>query len=562
MRLITFLSCLLFSQFLLAFEVVEVEPAANSIVHAVDEPILIHFDDAVDINSVVAAGAVSVFGRWSGPADIDLTVGGFGNTLIINLFEDFFAGEYVMVQLSRDVSSIGGEGLDHGYSFGFWVRTAPGYMDLQDLGQLDVREPGEGLIQSYGAYAGDINDDGWSDLTVVNETSGDMRIFLSDNGSFSSFNTHELPLGNKPSANEGSDFNGDGIIDLTLGNTQGNMMSILMGTGGGNFEDEVIYTADQGVRGVTILDLEGDGDMDVVSANRQGSNLSVFVNDGEGNFATATTISTPLSAETAITAADMNEDGATDLIIGGFVSDDLAVLLNDGDGNFTLTTQVDTEDAPWMITMGDVNGDGHVDIAAANSGANRMSVHLGDGLGGLSEATVYPTGGFPLAIDLGDLDGDGDLDMISSNYSGGNFSLYENLGEGTFGNLRTLDANIAGSCAIFHDRDHDGVMDITGIDELADVLLFFGNTPNGVDEHPLAELLISPNPFNESFRIDLSGYEDVETLLLMDMDGRIVAQKKITTKGGDILWAPEIDSGSYLLVDGKNNRRLATLIKH
>ena len=40
---------------------------------------------------------------------------------------------------------------------------------------------------------------------------------------------------------------------------------------------------------------------------------------------------------------------------------------------------------------------------------------------------------------------------------------------------RTLAATKAGSCAILHDRDGNGNLDMTGVDEMADVILLFEN---------------------------------------------------------------------------------------
>jgi hypothetical protein len=532
---------------LYAFTVIDNYPVGNSLNAVPDQVIEVYFDDLIDV-STVNAQSVMAFGRWSGPADLSFEIAGFGNVLVITHAEPFIAGEYVMVSFSSSFSSMTGNTLEHGYTIGFWIRTLPGSMDLIDVGHLDVRNPGEGLIQSYGAYAGDLNNDGWGDLAVVNETAEDMRIFISDQGSFGSFNTYVLPLGNKPSANEGADFNGDGEIDMVIGNTQGNMMSIVLGNGDASFGEEVIYTAQQGVRGVTVIDLEGDGDMDVATANRQGNNVSLFFNDGAGNFSEAITLTTPLSAETAILAADMNEDGIMDLVVGGYVSDDLVILLNDGTGNFTLSVQVSTGDAPWMIGMGDVNGDGHVDIASACSGSNEIGIHLGDGFGGLSAASLYSTGSFPLAIDLGDLDGDGDLDVISSNYAGGTYTLYENTGNGTLTDERTLLAEIAGSCAIFHDRNNDQVMDITGIDELADVLIFFENQPTGIEEQEELGFSVYPNPAVDVLEVEFR-LAEASLFELFDMSGMKVDEFRMKADQSSAQWTldKELAKACYIV---------------
>ena len=76
---------------------------------------------------------------------------------------------------------------------------------------------------------------------------------------------------------------------------------------------------------------------------------------------------------------------------------------------------------------------------------------------------------------MGDIDGDRDLDVVTSNFSGSDFTLYENDGTGIFINRRNLPANVAGSDAKLHDRDNDGDMDMTGIDEMEDLLILFTN---------------------------------------------------------------------------------------
>jgi len=48
-------------------------------------------------------------------------------------------------------------------------------------------------------------------------------------------------------------------------------------------------------------------------------------------------------------------------------------------------------------------------------------------------------------------------------------------------NPRTLPAASAGSCAVLHDRDRDGDLDMTGIDELNDLIFIFDNTATTVD---------------------------------------------------------------------------------
>jgi hypothetical protein len=163
-----------------------------------------------------------------------------------------------------------------------------------------------------------------------------------------------------------------------------------------------------------------------------------------------------------------------------------------------------------MIAAGDINLDGVPDVVSANSGAASFSAVFANADGSLSNPVNYPTGIFPLAIDLGDIDSDGDLEVVVSNYGSANFNLYENDGTGNFINRRDLDANTAGSCTVLHDRDNDGDMDMTGIDEMDDLLILFTNDKS-VDvedkEISLNSFVLQqnyPNPFNPATKIRFS----------------------------------------------------------
>ena len=96
----------------------------------------------------------------------------------------------------------------------------------------------------------------------------------------------------------------------------------------------------------------------------------------------------------------------------------------------------------------------------------------------------------------------------------------------------------------------------------ADVLIFFENQPTGVQDLEVVNIKVSPNPFQEGFTIDLSGIQGLSELALVDMKGRQVARRDISFGDTQLLWSPDISSGTYTLMDIANNRRLAVLIKH
>lgn len=489
-------------------QVSAVSPLPHIINAEAGSAIEVSFSGAIDPQSVNNS-TFSVFGRWSGATPGTFSFENNNTRVLFTPSRSFFAGEYITVSLSRGIADSSGQPMAAGYAWSFWIAASPGSMALLQTGQISVRRPNEGWIQTYGAYAGDLNGDGFSDFTVPNERSNDVRVFLNDgSGGYGDFTVHPLPNANRPSTNEGADFNGDGVMDFAVGSTANNRMNVLLGDGEGGFSASTSYVADTGVRGLSVLDLEGDGDADIVTANRTGNNLSLFLNNGDGSFAPAINIEAGGNQESACAAADANSDGILDLFVGCYASDDVILLLGDGNGGFVFSDAVGGGDNPWMVVTGDVDGDGHVDVAVANAGGNNAAVIRGDGNGNLLPAVTYPSGAsFPLSIDLGDLDGDGDLDMILSNYGNntpgsGKWRVYENDGSGNFINPQDYPASTAASCAVFHDRNHDGFMDVTGIDEIEDVLVLFQNTATPIAVYP--EPVIEnyrlrqnyPNPFN------------------------------------------------------------------
>jgi len=463
------------------FSVVSRAPAPERIDAPRDAVVAIEFD--VPLDPAVAAMTpvpVRVLGRWAGLIPGALRLANGDRRLEFVPDRPFLAGDYVTVMVGAGVRSAEGTSLGRTLTWTFWAATAPGTLDLTLAGTVEVRNPGEGRVQAYGAYAGDLTGDGFPDLVVPNELSNDLRVFVNDGaGAYPGFTTYPIPATNRPSTNEGTDFDFDGHIDFAVGSAGANLVSVFDGGVGGVLSFGATYTADAGVRGLCVLDLDGDGALDIVTANRAGTgggNIARFRNDGGGRFTPLGLQETGVMGETACATGDANEDGVTDVFIGGITSGEIVVMLGDGTGALSAGVRTSASGGPWMVVAGDVNGDGHVDVATANYAQNTVAILLGDGKGGLVFDGAYLVGDSPIAVDLGDLDGDGDLDLVASNYGGGSWTVLENVA-GAFGNPRTLPTAGAGSCAVMSDRDGDGDLDLVGVDEVDDLLYLFRNGP-------------------------------------------------------------------------------------
>ncbi|MCB0589307.1 MAG: Ig-like domain-containing protein, partial [Phaeodactylibacter sp.] len=154
-------------------------PANLEVSAAQQGAITIDFDTPLEEASV-HSGTVKVFGRWSGPLAATVQLANGGQRIEVVPTEPFIAGEWVTVNLTRGIRSAAGEAMGRGYIWNFWVAAAVGSLQQSPVDTIILRLPEEDYLQTYGAYAGDIDNDGFSDLVVVNEHTDDLRILLND----------------------------------------------------------------------------------------------------------------------------------------------------------------------------------------------------------------------------------------------------------------------------------------------------------------------------------------------------------------------------------------------
>jgi hypothetical protein len=139
--------------------------------------------------------------------------------------------------------------------------------------------------------AGDLNNDGWPDLVLTSgaEFEAAIYILLNDqHGGFtqSSFNPCKkaFTLGCNPSEVILADVNGDGNLDLVVGQVSVGGVVVYLGDGKGGF------TQSQGLAdvlaapgAVMVADLNGDGIPDI--GLMEAGTLGIFLGKGNGTFA-------------------------------------------------------------------------------------------------------------------------------------------------------------------------------------------------------------------------------------------------------------------------------------
>jgi hypothetical protein len=442
------------------------------------------FDRAVQTASVNSS-SFRVHGRWSGRADGVLSFTNAGRTVTLVPTRTFSGGETVYVNLGHSIVAVDGSPLrSAGYAFQFTVAAGlpaarpRGPLSFTQIDTLVVRTTPSSSTRAYGGLGSDFNRDGWLDLAIVNEDSGDLRVFrnrANGTGLYHPFLQPPTPIGHVASPNEPGDFNNDGLPDAATGNVAENTVSIVLGRGDGTFEPQQMVAVGAQPHGLVVLDADGDGDPDIATANTTGNNVSLLLNGGNGVFGPATSFDSGGNGEYSLGAGDMNHDGIDDLVVGTRNDQLIHVLAGNGDGTFTHVSSRAAGGATWMLALGDVDGDGDLDVATGNGGSANGAILKGNGDGTLGAAAVVAASGSIVASDLGDLDGDGDLDWILSSFGSARWFVYRNNGAGVMTSAQVILSPQAASCAVFLDFDNDRDLDLALVDEVADVVLLMRN---------------------------------------------------------------------------------------
>ena len=274
----------------------------------------------------------------------------------------------------------------------------------------------------------DMNGDG--DLDVVEGVSGSMVVYRSAGGADPFNGTIAITISTGPDSTQALDIgdaDGDGDLDIVAANLgQTNKLYLNDGTDsmfasatGLDVGTEAEFTFD-----ITFADLEGDGDLDVVVGNTTPNRW--YLNNGTRNpFAGSTgqTFGAAGDSTQVLVAEDMNRDGQVDLLLGNGGQTN-RLLYNNGPADpFGAVTPDDVGGAgvnTYGAAVGDVDNDGDLDIVIANGDATN-SLYYNNGTStpfdGVTPEAIGTSADDSRAIALGDVNGDGHLDVLVGNSS-------------------------------------------------------------------------------------------------------------------------------------------------
>jgi len=334
---------------------------------------------------------------------------------------------------------------------------------------------GAGLATSGAAVVADFNGDGKPDIAVAVPFEDVVSVLLGNgDGTFQPYVQYPTPF--EPMSVTAADFNRDGRIDLAVAaenvETEPGLVSILLGNGDGTFQSHVDYPAGQCSNSVSVADFNGDGKLDLAVGNvncgksyPELDSVSILLGNGDGTFQPYTTNGTGANPTFAI--GDFNHDARLDLAIAyqscftcgaGTVS----ILLGNGDGTFPGAATIAEAGTPVTVAAADFNRDGKLDLAVANSTTAAVSILLGNGNGAFQPAANYPVGQTPGSLATGDFNNDGIVDLALTT-SANTVAILLGKGDGSFGSSNSYAAGQNPSAVVAGDFNRDGKLDLAVI---------------------------------------------------------------------------------------------------
>lgn len=306
---------------------------------------------------------------------------------------------------------------------------------------------------TYAIAFGDMDGDGKSDMIAVNQFANTVSVLRNTStGTLTapSFaGKVDFAVGNDPRIVAVSDIDGDGKLDIVVGNSSAYSFSILRNTSApgsittASFAARVSFSTGAYLSSLAVGDLDNDGKPDVVTTNLYTGTISIWHNTATSRSITAATFEpkidvTSASFPRAVVIRDMNGDGKAEIIAANERSNAVSVFWNLSTFGTILPTsfayrqEFPVGSNPPSIAAGDVDGDGKPDIVVANYGSNTVSVLRNISTSGeVAAASFAPkvdfaTGAAPFYVVMGDADGDGKTDLITANANANTISVLRN----------------------------------------------------------------------------------------------------------------------------------------
>jgi hypothetical protein len=290
------------------------------------------------------------------------------------------------------------------------------------------------------ATAGDVNGDGFSDVIVGDPgiLSGSAYVYLGSSSGIVTTVATTLTGGGPFGITVASagDVNGDGFSDVTVGNGFGSA-SVYSGSASGLSVIPVGLTGTGTNFGASVAsagDVDGDGYSDVIVGNGKGS--AFLYKGGSLGISGASSLTlTGTGADYGISvasAADVNGDGYSDVIIGDG-GGNAFIYLGSSSGLSSTASDTLTGSGSFGVTVasaGDVNGDAFGDVIIGDSSGNAFVFNgtksgIPTSISTAANTLLTGSGNFGVSVaSTGDINGDGYSDVIIGSYNTSSAYVY------------------------------------------------------------------------------------------------------------------------------------------
>ncbi|CAF0928480.1 unnamed protein product [Rotaria sordida] len=341
---------------------------------------------------------------------------------------------------------------------------------------------------------GDFNNDKLLDIVVANTGTNNIGIFLAyENGTFASQITYSTSKGSKPISVTCGDINNDNLTDIIVANSGTRTIGLILGGGNETSANQTIVSTGGSSDPYTIAvgDFNNDHNLDMAVGNSGSDQVSVFLGYGTSTFASQKLYSTGFqSFPDSIAIGDFDNNRKLDIIVANPGKHNIGIFFGYGNGSFRdqVIHSTGPSSSPSSVVIADFNNDNQTDIVVANSGTSTIGIFLGHGDGTFENQTTYSTGNLssPESIAVGDFNNDHQLDIVVVNGNIPTFVIFFGNNNGTFTNQKTYSIGNSSqprSIAV-GDFNHDNLLDVAIVNTYASNVGIFLGCEDGTFANP------------------------------------------------------------------------------
>ncbi|CAF1645956.1 unnamed protein product, partial [Adineta ricciae] len=235
--------------------------------------------------------------------------------------------------------------------------------------------------QPYDVAIGDVNNDQYLDVLIVNLGTDNIGVFLGYiMEDFIGVPSNSLgSSGSQLASLASGDWNNDTKLNVVVTDNSTNTMRILFGTGYGTFSNETIYSTGNNSHSTSVVvsDLNNDHFLDIIVANSGTNNLGIFFGNANGTFQNQLTYFTGVGSQPiSVVILDLNNDTHRDIAVTNYDSSNIEIFFGNGNGSFSndLTFNTGYRSHPYSLNIEDINNDHFTDIVATNDEYGNINI--------------------------------------------------------------------------------------------------------------------------------------------------------------------------------------------